>query len=206
MESDQNIKVNPQDIIIPEDHEREKEFRREQLRDYTHFGYKDDLGIYRRGVIFYKKAEFSGELKSIIDRYTKRKARNLINLSPQHLNFHPRCRPVPSLLDLSLDALAKKADSISSLDHVPEGLKKRLNNMLRDTGRMNGHILELLFKSSPTYIHIKNCAWFTEKQIVDALLQSDLQNLRVSILILFFVNCLRILVDNMRNIKSLETE
>ncbi|KAJ9550740.1 hypothetical protein OSB04_014785 [Centaurea solstitialis] len=120
---------------------------------------------------------FSAELKAIIDRNTAQKAQNLIEWSAHRLEFRPRI--APSLLDLSLNVLARNADVVSSFEYVPDWLKRRLVNLLCDVHKMDVRILDLLFRGSPTEIRVKNCSWMTEKQLVDMLKKSDLRNLRV---------------------------
>ncbi|KAF5813460.1 putative leucine-rich repeat domain superfamily [Helianthus annuus] len=143
--------------------------------DYSHLGSVYDF--LNKMVDSDKTSKACGELKAVIDQITKREAEKLIDWSPCRVDFRPSV--VPSLLDLSLDVLVKNADAISSFDHVPEWLKRKLINLLCDTHRMDIHILELLFKDSPSEIRVKNCSWMTQQQLTQTLGNSCLQNLRV---------------------------
>ncbi|XP_076895455.1 uncharacterized protein LOC143548079 [Bidens hawaiensis] len=116
-------------------------------------------------------------MKDAIDKYVKHEGEKLVDWSPRCVGFRPRV--APSLLDLSLDVLVKNADAISSFDHVPEWMRKKLTNLLCETHKMDIHILELLFKGSPSEIRVHSCSWMTQQQLTDTLRKSNLQNLKV---------------------------
>ncbi|KAJ4708897.1 F-box/LRR-repeat protein 4-like [Melia azedarach] len=59
---------------------------------------------------------------------------------------------VPSLLDLSLNVLAKNAEAIVSLEHVPDSLRHRISQIICDDRKMNAHFLKLLVSGFPTQI------------------------------------------------------
>ncbi|PWA58306.1 leucine-rich repeat domain, L domain-like protein [Artemisia annua] len=156
------MKVEPQDIIIHLD--KESSTRIVDVADCS------------SGTIQFKKSKVSTDLMAVIEANKKQRAENLIDWSPHRVDFPP-C--IPSLLDLSLNGLANIADAISSLDHVPEYLRRRLTDLSCDKHTMNIHILKFLFKDSPTEICVKNCSWLSENQFVGALEKSNLQNLKV---------------------------
>lgn len=117
---------NPQDLVIFEDKESESTSLMKNVGDYAHITSTDDyLFNYKDGMIFDKWLDLSSELMAIIDRNTKGKVEQLIDLSPRQVYFSPRA---PSLLDFCLDVLAKNADSISSFEHVHEWIKRKLIN------------------------------------------------------------------------------
>ena len=128
-----------------------------------------DVADCSSGTIQFKKSEVSAELKVVIEANKKQKAENLI--------------------DRSLNGLANNADAISSLDHVPEFLRRRLMDLSCDKHTMNTHILKFLFKDSPTEICVKNFSWSSENQIGGALEKSNLHNLKVSN-VLFHLFCI----------------
>ena len=164
-----SMKVKPQDIIIHLD--KESSTRIVDVADCS------------SGTIQFKKSEVFAELKAVIETNKKQKAENLIDWSPHRVDFPPR---IPSLLDLTLYGLANNADAISSLNHVPEFLRRRLTDLSCEHS-MNIHILKFLFKDSPTEICVKNCSWLSENQLVGALEKSNLQNLKVSNHILWYL-------------------
>lgn len=165
----------PQSNELFERLKRERALRRKRVHDYEqHFTPKDD---FRNTKLENFSGSFSAELKAIIDRNTTQRAEQLIEWSARSPEFRPR--RVPSLLDLSLNVLAKNPDAVSSFEDVPDWLRRRLVNLLCDVHKMDIRILELLFKGSPSEIRVNNCSWMTEKQLVDVLKKSDLQNLRV---------------------------
>ncbi|XP_024959331.1 F-box/LRR-repeat protein 2 isoform X2 [Cynara cardunculus var. scolymus] len=154
---------------------RERALRIKRVRNYElQFSRKDDSWNIKLENL---TGSFSAELKAIIDRNTTQRAEQLIEWSAHSSHYRPR--PAPSLLDLSLNVLAKNPDAVSSFEDVPDWLKRRIVNLLCDVHTMDIRILELLFEGSPTEIRVKNCSWMTEKQLVDMLKKSDLQNLRV---------------------------
>ncbi|KAK9076867.1 hypothetical protein SSX86_005201 [Deinandra increscens subsp. villosa] len=171
------LTMNPQDLTIPKSQGKKSMPRMEKAGDYSHLSpVYDYLNNHTNKMIFDEMSKACGQLKAIIDQNIKRKAAKLINWSPCRVDFRP---VAPSLLHLSLDVLVKNADAISSFDHVPEWLRRKVTNLLCDTHRMDIQILELLFKGSPTEIRVKNCSWMTQKQLIDTLGNSSLQHLRV---------------------------
>ena len=164
------MKVEPQDIIIHLD--KESSTRIVDVADCS------------SGTIQFKKSKVSTELKAVLEANKKQRAENLIDWSPHRVDFPPR---IPSLLDLTLYGLANNADAISSLNHVPEFLRRRLTDLSCDKHTMNIHILKFLFKDSPTEICVNDCSWLSENQLVGALEKSNLQNLKVSNHILWYL-------------------
>lgn len=138
---------------------------------------------------------FSDALKMVRERTSKRAAQQLIEWRPSEEN-HGRgitAAFVPSLLDLSLKALAESAEGIVSLEQVPDNLRGRLTNMLCDIGKMNAHIMNLLAEGCPTEIRIKNCSWLTEKQFQQTFRNCQTKDLRVigfcSLLFISIMSC-----------------
>ncbi|KAK8654782.1 hypothetical protein V6N13_107381 [Hibiscus sabdariffa] len=86
---------------------------------------------------------------------------------------------VPSLLDLSLRGLAKNADAIVSLDHVPDMLRHKLSRLLCDSRKMDAHFLQLLASGSPTEIRINDCSQVTEDEFTKIFGCCDTNNLTV---------------------------
>ncbi|KAI7733410.1 hypothetical protein M8C21_023276 [Ambrosia artemisiifolia] len=169
--------VQPPAVKIPKNKEIKSAPRINKPGDYSHLSPVYDFLNKRINMRCDRTSQPCGELKAIIDVIIKREAEKLIEWSPCRVDVRP---PVaPSLLDLSLDVLVKNADAISSFDQVPEWLKRKLTNMLCDTHKMNIHILELLFKDSPSEIRVKNCSWMTQQQLTQTLGNSSLQNLKV---------------------------
>ncbi|KAI3468058.1 hypothetical protein Pfo_024721 [Paulownia fortunei] len=109
---------------------------------------------------------FSEALKIVRERTSKRAAQQLIEWKPSKENLGQSITApfVPSLLDISMRALAENAEGIVSLELVPDNLRGRLTNVLCDISKMNVHIMNLLVEKCPTEIRIKNCSWLTEKQ------------------------------------------
>ncbi|CAI9759589.1 unnamed protein product [Fraxinus pennsylvanica] len=124
---------------------------------------------------------FSDALKMIKARNARPGALKLIEWKPAEDNHgHSVTVPlVPSLLDLSLRALAENAEGIVSLELVPDMLKRRLTDLLCDIRKMDVHILDLLVKGCPTEIRIKNCSWLTEKQFTQVFQNCETRDLRV---------------------------
>lgn len=90
---------------------------------------------------------------------------------PKHL--------APSLLELSVMALAKNADAIASLEFVPEALRHWLSHVLCDSRRMSTHFFELLLPGSPTEIRLRDCSWLTEEQFTKSFQWFDPSKLKV---------------------------
>ncbi|KAI3805318.1 hypothetical protein L1987_27581 [Smallanthus sonchifolius] len=172
------LTVNPQDLIAPKSQEKKSAPTMKKSGDYSHLSsVYDYLNKHTNKMSFDEMSKACGDLKAVLDQNIKREAEKLVDWSPCRVGFRPLV--VPSLLDLSLDVLVKNADAISSVDHVPEWLRRKLTNLICDTQRMDIHILELLFKGYPTEIRVKNCSWMTQKQLTDTLGNSSLQNLTV---------------------------
>lgn len=97
----------------------------------------------------------------------------------QSQDQHRAKRLAPSLLELSVTALAKNADAIVSLEFVPDALRHWLCHILCDSRRMGVHFFELLLPGSPTEIRIRDCSWLTDKQLSKSLQQFDASKLTV---------------------------
>ncbi|XP_057965062.1 uncharacterized protein LOC131155722 [Malania oleifera] len=103
------------------------------------------------------------------------------------LKWHPRvdkgCQNleplVPSLQELCLAVLARNAESITSLEHVPDEFRHKLSQSLCDSRRMTGHFIDLLFCGCPTEVRIRDCSWLTEEQFTRTFDQCDSNNLTV---------------------------
>ncbi|KAK6941299.1 hypothetical protein RJ641_026676 [Dillenia turbinata] len=101
--------------------------------------------------------------------WTPRKDRGRVQLRPSP----------PSLQELSLGILAKNADAIASLEHVPDVMRHKLSHQLCDSRRMNAHIFDLLLCGSPTEIRIWDCSWLTEEQFLKSIVACDTSKLTV---------------------------
>ncbi|KAK6248900.1 hypothetical protein QUC31_020465 [Theobroma cacao] len=88
-------------------------------------------------------------------------------------------RDVPSLLDLSLRALAKNAEAMVSLEHVPDVLRHKLSQLVCDNRKMDAHFLELLVRGSPTEIRVNDCSGVTEDEFTKMFGCCDTKNLIV---------------------------
>ncbi|OMO86476.1 Leucine-rich repeat, cysteine-containing subtype [Corchorus olitorius] len=86
---------------------------------------------------------------------------------------------VPSLLDLSMHTLAKNADAMVSLDHVPDMLRHKLSQLVCDSRKMDAHFLELLARGSPTEIRVKDGSQVTEDEFTKIFGSCDTKNLIV---------------------------
>lgn len=86
---------------------------------------------------------------------------------------------VPSLLDLSLRALAKNAEAIVSLKYVPDMLRHKLNQLVCDSREMDAHFVELLASGSPTEIRVNDCSRVTEDEFTKIFGCCDTKNLVV---------------------------
>lgn len=123
---------------------------------------------------------FYTEMKLIKERNMKHSPQKLIIWKPSKDRDHNISMPsVPLLLDLSLEVLAKNAEAIVSLEHIPDALKHRLTDLLCDSRKMNIHALDLLVQGSPTEIRIKDCSWITEEQFTKRFGSFDPKNLKV---------------------------
>ncbi|KAL3838609.1 hypothetical protein ACJIZ3_023200 [Penstemon smallii] len=124
---------------------------------------------------------FSEAGRRIRERTSRRDAEKLIEwrTSIENRDYSITAPLVPSLLDLSLKALAENAEDIVSLELIPDILRKKLVDVLCDTGKMNARTLELLVKGCPDVIRIKNCSWLTEKQFQQSLGNCETKDLRV---------------------------
>ncbi|KAF4363604.1 hypothetical protein F8388_002145 [Cannabis sativa] len=94
----------------------------------------------------------------------------------EHECFRPR---VPTLTELSTMCLADNADSITSLEFIPDVLKHRLSKLLSDSRRMDGQFFRLLVQGSPTEVRLWDCSWLTEEVFTDSLENFDPSNLAV---------------------------
>lgn len=124
---------------------------------------------------------FGDALKMVRERTSKRAAEQLIEWSPSVKNQQRSVAAafVPSLLNLSLKALAECAEGMVSLKHVPDNLRVRLTNRLCDKGLMNVGILNFLVEGSPTEIRIQNCSWLTEEQFQQTIGKCETEKLQV---------------------------
>lgn len=124
---------------------------------------------------------FSDALKMVRERTSKVAAQKLIEWRPLVKNQEESITAgfVPSLLDLSLKALAKSAEGIVSLGQVPDCLRWRLTNILCDIGGMNACFFNLLMEGFPTEVRIKNCSWLTEEQFQLTIAKWQTKDLRV---------------------------
>ncbi|XP_073151371.1 DNA repair protein rhp7-like [Henckelia pumila] len=124
---------------------------------------------------------FSEALKLIKELTSKGESQDVIKWKPSVENLDHRITAplVPSLLDLSVKALAENAEGLVSLELVPDMLRRRLTDVLCDTCRMSVHILNLLVKGYPTEIRIKNCSWLTDEQFHQAFNNCQTKNLMV---------------------------
>ncbi|XVF48753.1 hypothetical protein PTKIN_Ptkin03bG0214700 [Pterospermum kingtungense] len=90
-----------------------------------------------------------------------------------------RAPEVPSLLDLSLRALAKNAEALVSLKYVPDMLRHKLNQLVCDSRKMDAHFVELLASGSPTEIRVNDCSRVTEEEFTKIFGCCDTKNLVV---------------------------
>lgn len=119
---------------------------------------------------------FSTALKIVRDR-TSWRSGQLIDWKPSDKGCNS-CR-VPSLLDLSLKALAANAEAIVSLELVPDFLRRKLADCICNLQKMDIHTYELFVKGSPTEIRIKDCSRLTDCHFSKAFGNFDAKNLKV---------------------------
>lgn len=132
------------------------------------------------------QSPFSLALEAIKMRQTVRKG-SLTGFSESLFKWVPAkakdCdalkRDVPTLLDLSLNALAKNADAIVSLEHVPDKLRHRLSQLVSDCGVVDAHFVELLARGSPTEIRLRNISRLTEEEFSKIFSVCDTKDLTV---------------------------
>ncbi|CAA0838026.1 Unknown protein [Striga hermonthica] len=124
---------------------------------------------------------FSDALTMVRERASKKSAKKLIEWKPSSENQDKSTLTpfVPSLLDLSLKALAENAEGMISLKMVPDNLRERLTDRLCDTSKMGVDFLKLLLEGCPTEIRIKNSSWLTEKEFHQAFKNCQTKDLRV---------------------------
>ncbi|KAL0330639.1 UNVERIFIED_CONTAM: F-box/LRR-repeat protein 17 [Sesamum angustifolium] len=124
---------------------------------------------------------FSEALKMVRERTSKRAVQQLIEWKPseEKQNQNITTPFAPSLLDVSLKALAENAEGIVSLELVPDNLRRRLTDMLCDMRKMNLNVLNLLLQGCPTEIRIKNCSWLTDEQFQQTFRNCQTKDLRV---------------------------
>ncbi|KAL0323698.1 UNVERIFIED_CONTAM: hypothetical protein Scaly_2336900 [Sesamum calycinum] len=115
------------------------------------------------------------------ERTSKRAVQQLIEWKPseEKQNQNITTPFAPSLLDVSLKALAENAEGIVSLELVPDNLRRRLTDMLCDMRKMNLNVLNLLLQGCPTEIRIKNCSWLTDEQFQQTFRNCQTKDLRV---------------------------
>ncbi|CAN1773767.1 DNA repair protein rhp7 [Linum perenne] len=103
-----------------------------------------------------------------------------INWTPRENGGCNRSKPlVPSLQQLCIEGLAKNADAITSLQHVPDVYRHRLSQLLCDSRKMNTRFLQLLVCGSPSEIRIRDCSWLTEEEFKDCIQGLDASSLEV---------------------------
>ncbi|XP_042034445.1 F-box/LRR-repeat protein 17-like isoform X2 [Salvia splendens] len=88
-------------------------------------------------------------------------------------------RFVPSLMILTLNALAVFPNEITSLKNVPDNLRLRLINRMCDKSTMNAAVLRLLVERSPTEIRVKDCSWLTQVHFHHTIGNCDTSKLQV---------------------------
>ncbi|XP_015083295.1 uncharacterized protein LOC107026730 [Solanum pennellii] len=122
----------------------------------------------------------STALKGIRENIPKQKDEKLVRWEASQ---HPENKEFPcvfpSLLDLSLKALAENAEAIVSLKGIPDILRGRLTEILCYYRKMSTHMLDLLLQGSPTQIRINDCSWLTEEQFCNSFRDFDRRNLMV---------------------------
>ncbi|KAL3497419.1 hypothetical protein ACH5RR_040151 [Cinchona calisaya] len=121
---------------------------------------------------------FSSALKMVRDRKSKQ-AEQLIVWKPSNNGCNASRPCVPSLVDLSMEALAANAEAIVSLELVPDILRQRLTNLICNLRKMNIHTFELLVRGSPTEIYINDCSWLTDEQFLKTFRSLDTKDLMV---------------------------
>uniref|UniRef100_A0A7N0V056 Rad7 n=1 Tax=Kalanchoe fedtschenkoi TaxID=63787 RepID=A0A7N0V056_KALFE len=85
----------------------------------------------------------------------------------------------PSLEDLSMEVLVRNSSAISSLNSVPDLLRRKLCETLSDCRRMNSHLFKLLLSGSPTEVCIRDSSWLTEEEFMEHFAECDTTNLMV---------------------------
>ncbi|KAJ9702119.1 hypothetical protein PVL29_004046 [Vitis rotundifolia] len=133
-----------------------------------------------------KKAEdFEGPFYEAMEMINKRKlvaeknSTPLIGWVPSTQGHTITKRLVPSLVDVSLDALAKNSDAIVSLELIPDVLRHKISRAICRGRRMNAHFMELLLRGSPTEIRVDDCSWMTEEQFTNLFRRCKTKNLTV---------------------------
>ncbi|KAK9099502.1 hypothetical protein Syun_026547 [Stephania yunnanensis] len=139
-----------------------------------------------------------GSWQTLLDKERAQESNNIfyrykpaIKIEWTPSNDKRRTGLAPSLLDLSVSALAKYAESISSLEGIPDILKNRLSYLLCKSRRMDDHFMELLVGGLPTEVRLKDCSWMTEEQMTKILHGCNFNQLSV----LQLDNCGRCLPD-----------
>ncbi|XP_016459718.1 uncharacterized protein LOC107783261 [Nicotiana tabacum] len=123
---------------------------------------------------------FSTALKNIMGRIPRRKDEKLVRWeASRHPENKSYPRVIPSLIDLSLKALAENSEAIVSLKGVPDILRRRLTELLCHSRKMNSHMLDLLVQGSPTQICIEDSSWLTEEDFCKSFGDFDRRNLMV---------------------------
>ncbi|XP_047967006.1 uncharacterized protein LOC125211314 [Salvia hispanica] len=118
---------------------------------------------------------FADALKMVMERSSPEE---LIKWIPSEESVAARF--VPSLMILTLNALAVCPNEITSLENVPDNLRLRLINRMCDRSTMNAAVLRLLVERSPTEIRLKNCSWLTQEQFHDTIGNCDTTKLQVN--------------------------
>ncbi|KAK9101512.1 hypothetical protein Scep_024942 [Stephania cephalantha] len=139
-----------------------------------------------------------GSWQTLLDKERAQESNNIfyrykpaIKIEWTPSNDKRRTGLAPSLLDLSVSALAKYAESISSLEGIPDILRNRLCYLLCKSRRMDDHFMELLVSGLPTEVRLKDCSWMTEEQMTKILHGCNFNQLSV----LQLDNCGRCLPD-----------
>lgn len=118
------------------------------------------------------ESSFADALKMVRER------ENLIKWSPS-VEKRGAARFVPSLMILTLNAIAVCPNEITSLEIVPDNLRLRLINRMCDKSTMNAAVLRLLVERKPTEIRVKNCSWLTQDHFHHTIGNCDTSQLQV---------------------------
>ncbi|KAK6927216.1 hypothetical protein RJ641_005807 [Dillenia turbinata] len=105
------------------------------------------------------------------------KAQQLLGWKPSRYGVLER---VPStLLELSMNVLAKNADVIVSLQGIPDILRHKLSHLVSSCRKMDAHFMGLLAAGSPAELRVKDCSRLTEEEFTEIFKHCDTQNLMV---------------------------
>ncbi|CAM8975739.1 unnamed protein product [Rhodiola kirilowii] len=116
------------------------------------------------------------KIKDQVDGLKKCEQQPLVNWVPAKEQKH---RSVPSLVDLSMDVLARNSELVSSLDCVPYEMREMLSSLVCDYRKMDSNFFRLLVAGSPEEISVKDCSWMTIHLFEEIFGNCDLNNLKV---------------------------